>query len=497
MSTGDIKNNLRKLKNELKKAHYAEVLDLENMVVGVTTAWLPVLHYLFAEYSVELTSYFSSKGYEFYGKSDLRFLEVVYKILIQEFGVKPMLTKEQFFTIGYAEVKVIFVTKIVTLCVKKNEEILLKIGKKKTRKNKITTKSNIVSNHVTNKGSDVQCIDLTSTEKTSNLNTVYDPRLKQQPTPPLPNPDLALTPMKSISKQVKSSNESNSKQFLCDDLLDVTELEPDDFSSSFVEIVEPEENQLPKFTITKHNDVDFKVVSSDNAPNHQLPEIEFSLPKYTGSPREMKVEPCHMKCFSCEADASLVDILTKRMENMEKNFYDLLTVNSELSARLILMETKVKMMESSLKEPQREKQELQKESEEESNKSQKNDEPILSVYKSEKKEYSPVKYTDDEVIIKGFKPIHLSDVCNLNADDALSYNKENIPVRHAEFAGDIGNDDNLNDFHDSILQDSLNVSHGFNANTKQTIHNVKQQLMETERLLQNGATHVTGKENIK
>jgi len=113
MATGDIKNNLRKLKKELKLIQYNQDVDIENMVIGITNAFLPILHYLVVDYSCELSLYLSSNQYDFFGKTDLRFIEVLYKVLMKEFSMKAMLTKQQFFSVGFPEIKIIFLTKII------------------------------------------------------------------------------------------------------------------------------------------------------------------------------------------------------------------------------------------------------------------------------------------------------------------------------------------------------------------------------------------------
>lgn len=49
---------------------------------GIPTAFLPVFHYLLAEYSVELSKYLLDNGFEFFSKNDLRFVEETYKVIL-------------------------------------------------------------------------------------------------------------------------------------------------------------------------------------------------------------------------------------------------------------------------------------------------------------------------------------------------------------------------------------------------------------------------------
>ena len=121
MATGDLKNNLRKFHTELRLINYVCDLDIEGLSIGRPSAFLPVLHFVLTEYSVELAQYFYSKDYEVLGKNDKNFLSVIYRIVRDEFDTKPPLTKEQFFTIGFAERKLQFATSLIQLCRKKGE----------------------------------------------------------------------------------------------------------------------------------------------------------------------------------------------------------------------------------------------------------------------------------------------------------------------------------------------------------------------------------------
>ena len=130
MTTGDLKNNLRKFHAELKLISYANDLDIEGLSIGRPSAFLPILHYVLTEFSIELAQYFYSKEYELLGKNDKNFVAVIYRILRDEFDSKPPLTKEQFFTLGFAERKLQFVTSLIQLCRKKSD--VLKPKKKKS-----------------------------------------------------------------------------------------------------------------------------------------------------------------------------------------------------------------------------------------------------------------------------------------------------------------------------------------------------------------------------
>ena len=135
MTTGDLKNNLRKLVSELKQIHYPQSeLDIKGVAQGIPKAFLPIVHHVFLDYSISLAQFFASKEYELYGKTDLRFMEAVYKVLRDEFGHRPQLTREQFLTIGFAERKIIVLCEMVKLLREKHNELTLKGGKSEKKK---------------------------------------------------------------------------------------------------------------------------------------------------------------------------------------------------------------------------------------------------------------------------------------------------------------------------------------------------------------------------
>ena len=145
MTTGDLKNNLRKFVSELKQVQFPQSeLDLKGIAQGVPKAFLPVVHHVFLDYSISLAQYFANKEYDLYGKTDLRFMEAVYKVLRDEFGYKPQITKEQFLTIGFAERKILSLCEILKLLRGKHDELNPKTKSERKRGRNIS--------HLTSKG---------------------------------------------------------------------------------------------------------------------------------------------------------------------------------------------------------------------------------------------------------------------------------------------------------------------------------------------------------
>lgn len=158
MATGDLRNNLRKLVFELKQIHYPHCeLDLHSVAQGIPKAFLPVLHHVFLDYSISLAQHFASKEYDLYGKTDLRFLETVYKILRDEFGYKPQVTKEQFLAIGFAERKIITVCAILKLLRGKHNDLRPQNSRSEKKRGKLQVICEEDGNKENVKGKSNQC----------------------------------------------------------------------------------------------------------------------------------------------------------------------------------------------------------------------------------------------------------------------------------------------------------------------------------------------------
>ena len=74
-------------------------------------------------YSLPLANWFTHHGYDLYGRSDLRFLQELYRVLRDVFHYHPKLTKEQFLSAGFAERKVLMTRDILLFCQAKHAEL--------------------------------------------------------------------------------------------------------------------------------------------------------------------------------------------------------------------------------------------------------------------------------------------------------------------------------------------------------------------------------------
>jgi hypothetical protein len=73
--------------------------------------WLPIIHHILLEYSSSFRNLI--KDYDLYGKTDGRFMQIVYKLLLERFQYKPKLLLQQFFHQGFAEQKCLFIVDII------------------------------------------------------------------------------------------------------------------------------------------------------------------------------------------------------------------------------------------------------------------------------------------------------------------------------------------------------------------------------------------------
>lgn len=91
-AVGDIKNNLEKLRSELRSIKYPHQLDEAQVEAGIPVVYLPIYHFSLLMYSTEVANYITEKGFELYAKNDMRFMESLYKLFVSHFNYKPALT---------------------------------------------------------------------------------------------------------------------------------------------------------------------------------------------------------------------------------------------------------------------------------------------------------------------------------------------------------------------------------------------------------------------
>ncbi|NWR60385.1 CEP44 protein, partial [Bucorvus abyssinicus] len=123
MATGDLKGSLRKIEQGLRLLNYPRDVDYTLLVKGDPAAFLPIISYSFTSFSTYIAELLVKCDVELTAKSDLRFIEAIYKLLRDVFQYKPILTKQQFLQFGFAERKMQIVCDIINCVVKKHKEL--------------------------------------------------------------------------------------------------------------------------------------------------------------------------------------------------------------------------------------------------------------------------------------------------------------------------------------------------------------------------------------
>ncbi|KAF1575137.1 Centrosomal protein of 44 kDa, partial [Eudyptes moseleyi] len=147
MATGDLKGSLRKLEQGLRLLNYPRDVDYTVLVKGDPAAFLPIISYSFTSFSTYIAELLVKCDVELTAKSDLRFIEAIYKLLRDQFQYKPILTKQQFLQFGFAERKMQIVCDIINCVVKKHKELSNSNKvKSQTRKKLRSFKYEVLSN---------------------------------------------------------------------------------------------------------------------------------------------------------------------------------------------------------------------------------------------------------------------------------------------------------------------------------------------------------------
>ncbi|NXB05377.1 CEP44 protein, partial [Cnemophilus loriae] len=123
MATGDLNGSLRRIEQGLRLLNYPRDVDYTVLVKGDPAAFLPIISYCFTSFSTCIAELLVKCDVELTAKSDLRFIEAVYKFLRDQFQYKPILTKEQFLQVGFAERKMQIVCDIINCVVTKHKEL--------------------------------------------------------------------------------------------------------------------------------------------------------------------------------------------------------------------------------------------------------------------------------------------------------------------------------------------------------------------------------------
>ena len=387
MATGDMKNNIRKLIGELRQVSYdINNIDYDAIIHGITSAFLPMMHHIFLDYSPNIASYLTAKNYELYAKTDLRFVETVYKILMKEFSYKPSLTKEQFLALGFAERKVILLVDIVKFCREKNKAISNE-KKKPVRKGKSSLEkvsSNQSNLKVSSKFSGKLANEVDAKQERKVINSIpinerpflsstkRDKILKRNEGASLPT----ISPSRDESSRTKGqipipdlealgwSNKSDSDNVIpkpCGSLIvtplkdvEVTQenaefvsakskasiIEIEDIEPNFLKTIDHRnESEKPHGNVHK-NGIEITTCGSGDFGKDSVKQAS----DFVAFKQDVSGLASQSDCL-CSCNSEKVQKLQNQMTSLETSLKDLVTINNELSARIVLLETHNILME--------------------------------------------------------------------------------------------------------------------------------------------------------
>ncbi|KAL9646167.1 hypothetical protein ABK040_008044 [Willaertia magna] len=133
---GDLNNNLATLRKLLSNINYGNrVFDIEGIKRGISSSIIAILNFIFMEYNEAIAKYLVHKGYDIYGKKEVKFYQIIYSILINEFDYRPNIPIDNIVKDGYAERKILLLCDIIRLVKQKVDELNPKPKKVKNKLN--------------------------------------------------------------------------------------------------------------------------------------------------------------------------------------------------------------------------------------------------------------------------------------------------------------------------------------------------------------------------
>ncbi|GAA6227163.1 centrosomal protein of 44 kDa [Lates japonicus] len=123
LSTGDVHGYLRKLEKLLRLIKYPGNVDYNGLSKGDPSAFLPIVNFTFTSFSPPFAEQLVAAGLELTGKTDLRFIDTLYKALRDIFHYKPILTKQQFLQWGFSQRKISVICDIIDLVLQRHSQL--------------------------------------------------------------------------------------------------------------------------------------------------------------------------------------------------------------------------------------------------------------------------------------------------------------------------------------------------------------------------------------
>ncbi|XP_073333741.1 centrosomal protein of 44 kDa isoform X2 [Pagrus major] len=124
LSTGDVQGCLRRLETLLRVIKYPGYVDYSGLSKGDPSAFLPIMSFTLISFSPPLAEQLTVTGLELTCKTDLRFIDTLYKVLRDIFHYKPILTKQQFLQWGFSQRKISVICDVINLVLQKHNQLM-------------------------------------------------------------------------------------------------------------------------------------------------------------------------------------------------------------------------------------------------------------------------------------------------------------------------------------------------------------------------------------
>ncbi|XP_062431779.1 centrosomal protein of 44 kDa isoform X4 [Rhea pennata] len=289
MTTGDLKGSLRKIEQGLRLLNYPRDVDYTGLIKGDPAAFLPIISYSFTSFSTSIAELLEKCDVELTAKSDLRFIEAIYKLLRDLFQYKPILTKQQFLQFGFAERKMQIVCDIINCVIKKHKELNnLNKAKSQTRRKLGSFKYELWSN----------CEKAHADPSGNAMNSKQKPQVERHPE--IKDSDSLLSPA------LPAEGDNEEELYLNHDVLEV-KCEQSDLPTEFNNVnQECASSRIP--------------VSPDIERKEEMPESLHQSSGYSSllstdpSPKAMTINYHDLTDFSKETTRQRMERISKMIE---------------------------------------------------------------------------------------------------------------------------------------------------------------------------------------
>ncbi|KAH7616943.1 hypothetical protein Ndes2526B_g09049 [Nannochloris sp. 'desiccata'] len=113
-TVGDVAGKITLLRRDLFQIRYPNVFDEDSSRSGRYQALLPVISFILSQFSRHVLAVTAS--YHLSGRKGKKYIENVFKLAREQFGMQIVLSSAQFLAEGYAERKLMFLHQLIVAC---------------------------------------------------------------------------------------------------------------------------------------------------------------------------------------------------------------------------------------------------------------------------------------------------------------------------------------------------------------------------------------------